>query len=397
MIRKPLVMRPEKEIEQLRDTIRRHDHLYYVLNAPGIADHDYDALLRRLAALEAAHPEFISPDSPTQRVGERPVEGLVAAPHREPMLSLDNTYSIAELRAFGERVARLLPGETIEWVVELKIDGAAITLVYEHGALVQAVTRGDGRTGDDVTHNARTMANVPLRLLGDHPPALLEARGEVFMTNSDLARLNEKQRARGEDVYKNSRNCAASSIRLLDSRIAAERYLRFFCHGVGSQEGIVAATHADFLAEIAARGLAPTPRAECFSTFNAAVDHCEQLIGDLHSLDFEVDGLVLKVNRFEQRARLGSTSKSPRWAIAYKFEKYEATTRLLDIRLQVGKTGAITPVADLEPVQLAGTTVMRASLHNADEIVRKDIRVGDVVVVEKAGKVIPHIVRSQSA
>jgi len=386
-------MRPEQEIAALRERIREHDYKYYVLHAPEISDLEYDRLVERLKRLEAAHPELISPDSPTQRVGERPVDELTTVVHREPMLSLDNTYSLAELNKFGERVARALPGERVEWVVELKIDGAAIALVYEDGLLTRGVTRGDGRAGDDVTHNARTLANIPLRLRADHPPRLLEARGEVFMTNSDLVRLNELQRSRGEDIYKNSRNCAAGSIRLLDPRVAAERRLRFFCHGVGAVEGLRATTHSEFLAEIAGYGLPATPHARLCESFETAVAHCETMIDQLHELDFEVDGLVLKVNSFEQRQRLGATSKSPRWAVAYKFEKYEATTRLLDIRVQVGKTGAVTPVADLQAVQLAGTTVTRASLHNADEIRRKDVRVGDVVVVEKAGKVIPHIVR----
>ncbi|NLE37582.1 MAG: NAD-dependent DNA ligase LigA, partial [Pirellulaceae bacterium] len=245
----------------------------------------------------------------------------------------------------------------------------------------------------DITHNVRTVVDVPLRLSGDSVPPVLEIRGEIYMTNSDLVALNERQRAKGLEPYANTRNVTAGSIRLLDPRICAERRLRLFCHGVGHVEGLRATTHMEFLDELRGYGLPPTPRVECFGSFEAAIEHCEQLIGELHELDFEIDGLVLKVNRFDQRERMGSTTKSPRWVIAYKFEKYEATTRLNAIRVQVGKTGAITPVADLEPVELAGTTVSRASLHNADEIERKDVRPGDVVVVEKAGKIIPHIVR----
>lgn len=384
---------PAKEIERLRESIRYHDRKYYVEAAPEITDREYDRLLEQLKKLEAAHPELITADSPTQRVGDQPVAGLVSVAHRVPMLSIDNTYSLADLRKYGERIAKLLPDETVQWVVELKIDGVAIALIYEHGLLVRGVTRGDGRVGDDVTHNVRTMGDVPLRLATDDPPAVLEVRGEVYMTNSDLVQLNQRQQAAGEPVYANTRNCVAGAIRLLDPRIAAGRHLRLFCHGVGYVEGLKSTNHQDFLAEIGSYGLPPTPHVECFESFAAAVDHCEDLIGRLHELDFEVDGLVLKVNSFAQRERLGSTSKSPRWLVAYKFEKYEATTRLRDIRVQVGKTGAITPVADLEPVELAGTTVTRASLHNADEIARKDVRVGDVVRVEKAGKVIPHIVR----
>ncbi len=285
-----------------------------------------------------------------------------------------------------------MPGEQIAWVVELKIDGVAVSVTYERGQMVQAATRGDGRTGDDITHNMRTVIDAPLRL-SDKPPAVLEVRGEIYMTNADLVRLNEAQTKRGEPLYANTRNCAAGSIRLLDPRLAARRRLRLFCHGVGYVEGLKAKNHMDFLAELRRYGLPPTPHVECFDDFEAAVAHCEELIERLHELDFEVDGLVLKVNDFAQRERLGSTSKSPRWTIAYKFEKYEATTKLLDIRVQVGKAGTITPVADLEPVELAGTVVKRASLHNADEIERKDVRIGDTVVVEKAGKIIPHIVR----
>ena len=382
-----------KEIAELRDDIRRHDRKYYVEAAPEITDLQYDRLMDRLKELEAAHPELITPDSPTQRVGDQPVEELQQFEHRVPMLSIDNTYSLAELRNYGLRVAKLLPSETIEWVVELKVDGVAVSITYENGLLVRGLTRGNGRVGDDVTHNLRTIEDVPLRLLGDDEPPVLEVRGEIYMLNSDLVRLNEEQQRQGEALYANTRNVAAGSIRLLDPRLCAERRLRLFCHGVGYCEGLHATNHMEFLKELGSYGLPPTPMVEAFANFEAAVEHCEDLIERLHELDFEIDGLVLKVNNFAQRERLGTTSKSPRWVIAYKFEKYEATTKLNEIRVQVGKTGAITPVAELEPVELAGTTVSRASLHNAEEIERKDIRVGDTVVVEKAGKIIPHIVR----
>ena len=257
----------------------------------------------------------------------------------------------------------------------------------------QGITRGNGRVGDDVTHNIRTIHDIPLRLRGKKYPRILEPRGEIYMTNSDLVRLNERQKAEGKPLFANTRNVAAGSIRQLDPRICAERRLRFFCHSVGDREGLEAQSHIDFLKEMADYGIPITPGVACFPSFEAAAEHCEQLIERLHELDFEIDGLVLKVNRYDQRDRLGATSKAPRWVIAYKFEKYEATTRVNAIRVQVGKTGAITPVADLEPVELAGTIVSRASLHNAEEIERKDVRVGDVVVVEKAGKIIPHVVR----
>lgn len=388
-------MSAARDIEKLREAIRYHDRRYYVDAEPEISDLDYDRLMERLKGLEAEHPELVTPDSPTQRVGERPISSLVSVQHRLPMLSIDNTYSVEELRKYYERVSKLLPGEPIEWVVELKIDGVAVSITYEDGLLVQGATRGDGQTGDDITHNMRTVVDCPLKLVGQ-PPAALEVRGEVYMTNSDLVRLNELQKERGEPLYANTRNCTAGSIKLLDPRICAQRRIRLFCHGVGYRDGLKARTHMEFLAELAGYGLPPTPHVQCFADFEAALAHCEALIEGLHELDFEIDGLVLKVNDFAQRERLGSTSKSPRWLIAYKFEKYEARTRLLDIRVQVGKTGAITPVADLAPVELAGTIVKRASLHNADEIARKDVRVGDMVVVEKAGKIIPHIVRVET-
>ena len=383
----------QAEAAELREAIRRHDYLYYVRAEPEISDREYDRLLERLQQIEAEHPELITPDSPTQRIGDQPVSGLPSVEHRVPMLSIDNTYSLDELRKYGEGISKRLVDEPVEWVVELKIDGVAVSLLYEDGLLTRGATRGDGRVGDDITHNVRTVGGVPLRLLGDRVPPVIEVRGEVFMTNGDLVALNERRQAAGEEPFANTRNVAAGTIRMLDPRICAERRLRLFCHGIGHAEGVRAMTHMEFLAELEEYGLPATPHVECFPTFDAAAEHCESLVERLHELDFEVDGLVLKVNRFEQRERLGATSKSPRWLIAYKFEKYEATTRLLDIRVQVGKTGAITPVADLEPVELAGTTVSRASLHNADEIERKDVRIGDTVVVEKAGKIIPHIVR----
>jgi DNA ligase (NAD+) len=386
-------MPPADEIARLRAEIRRHDHLYYLAGAPEISDLEYDRLYQALVALETAHPELLTPDSPTQRVGGEAVGDLASVTHRVPMLSIENTYNLDELRAYGKKIAKLLPDEAIEWVVELKVDGVALSLVYENGLLARGATRGNGQVGDDVTHNVRTMRDLPLRLHGDAPPALLEVRGEVYMTNQELARLNQLRQEAGEELYANTRNVAAGAIRLLDPRITATRHLRFAAHGIGDTTGIRSRTHADFLRELEGYGIPATPHAECFPDFEAAVAHCEGLIERLHELDFEVDGLVLKVNRFDQREALGTTSKSPRWAIAYKFEKYEASTRLNNIYVQVGKTGAITPVADLEPVQLAGTTVSRASLHNADEIARKDVRIGDFVIVEKAGKIIPHIVR----
>jgi DNA ligase (NAD+) len=309
------------------------------------------------------------------------------------MLSIENTYTEGELREFFQRVEKNLPGEPIEWVVELKVDGVAASIRYENGQLVAAITRGNGEVGDDVTHNARTIRGLPLQLQGTGIPKTLEVRGEVYMTNTDLVALNQQRAGIGEAEFKNPRNVTAGSIRLLDPKICAKRKLRFLCHGMGFCDGLQVRTHMEFLQKVGQLGVPSTPLVRCFQSTQEVVDHCNHLVENLHELDFEVDGLVIKVNSLEQRESLGSTSKSPRWVIAYKIEKYEAVTRLLAIKTQVGKTGTITPVAELEPVQLAGTTVSRASLHNFDEIRRKDVRVDDWVVVEKAGKIIPHIVR----
>jgi DNA ligase (NAD+) len=387
-----------KQITSLREQIRRHDRLYYVEAAPEISDRDYDALVKQLEQLEAKHPDLVTPDSPTQRIGDEPVPELQPVTHRVPMLSIDNTYSVEDLAAWGRRVEKLLHAEgdakePIEWVLELKIDGVAVSLTYEAGLLTLAATRGNGVVGDDITHNVRTIPGIPLRLALDDPPASVEVRGEIYMTNSDLVALNEEQAAKGLPPFANTRNVAAGSIRLLDPRECAARPLRFFCHSVGDIGGLGATSQTELLAWAVRAGLPVAPRTEAFDSLDALIDHAATLIEELHDLDFEVDGFVVKVDRFDQQRRLGTTAKSPRWAIAWKFEKYEATTKLAGIRVQVGRGGTVTPVADLEPVELAGTTVSRASLHNADEVARKDIRVGDVLVVEKAGKVIPHVVR----
>jgi len=385
------------KIARLREQIRHHDRKYYVEAAPEITDREYDRLVDELRGLESKHPDLITPDSPTQRVGDEPVPQLRPVRHRVPMMSIDNTYSAADLAAWGQRVEKLLADagstEPVEWVLELKIDGVAMSLTYDAGRLALAATRGNGVAGDDVTHNVRTIHGVPLVLDLAAPPASIEVRGEVYMTNSDLVALNEAQAAAGLPPFANTRNVVAGSIRLLDPRECAKRPLRFFCHGVGDSTGLGARSQTDLLGWAVAAGLPVAPGTQVFASLAALVERGTELIEELHGLDFEVDGFVVKVNRFAQQQLLGATAKSPRWAIAWKFEKFEATTKLAGIRVQVGRGGTITPVADLEPVELAGTTVRRASLHNAEEIVRKDIRVGDVLVVEKAGKVIPHVVR----
>ncbi len=382
-----------QRVAELRDEIRRLDRLYYVEATPAVSDLEYDRLLQELRNLEQKYPDLHTPDSPTQRVGDAPVEHLVQVPHQVPMLSIDNTYSREDLKAYFDRTEKLLDGEPIEWVMEFKIDGVAASVRYEGGRMVMALTRGNGEVGDDITHNIRTVRDLPLQVVGDQEPAVLEVRGEVYMTNADLADLNLRQIQSGSEPFKNTRNVTAGTIRLLDPSIAAERSLRFFCHGVGEMNGLKATNHMDFLAEVGTMGIPPTPSVKLLPNADAVMKAVALLEEGMPDLPFEVDGIVFKVNDFRQRERLGMRSKSPRWLIAYKFEKYEAVTKLENITVQVGKTGTITPVANLVPVEIADTTVSRASLHNADEIERLDVREGDIVVVEKAGKIIPKVVR----
>lgn len=382
-----------ERVDELRAEIRRLDHLYYVEATPAVTDIVYDRLLEELTRLEQQNPELLTNDSPTQRVGDAPVEHLVQVPHQVPMLSIDNTYSREELQAYFERTEKLLDDESIEWVMEYKIDGVAASVRYERGMMTLALTRGNGSVGDDITHNIRTVRDLPLRMAGSEIPEVLEVRGEVYMTNADLADLNLRQSEAGGEPFKNTRNVTAGTIRLLDPSVAAQRSLRFFCHGVGETEGLKATNHIDFLSEVGRLGIPPTPEVRLFKSSSEAMTAVAKLEEEMPDLSFEVDGIVFKVNDFGQRQRLGLRSKSPRWLIAYKFERYEAVTQLESISVQVGKTGAITPVAHLVPVDIADTTVSRASLHNADEIERLDVREGDVVVVEKAGKIIPKVVR----
>ena len=386
-----------QRVAALRDLIRHHDRRYHLEAAPEISDLDYDRLVDELRVLETRHPELVTPDSPTQRVGGEALDGLAPVRHPIPMLSIDNTYSADDLVAWAGKVEALLAAagdpRPVAWVLELKIDGVAVSLTYDAGCLALAATRGNGTVGDDITHNARTIRDLPLRLDRADPPARIEIRGEVYMANSDLVRLNQTQARDGKPPYANTRNVTAGSIRLLDPRECASRPLRFFCHGLGNTAGLGIGSQSELQAWARGAGLAVAPGGGRFTSIGALVEHGNVLIEELHALDFEVDGFVVKVDDFSQQREAGTTSKTPRWAIAWKFEKFEATTTLAGIRVQVGRGGTVTPVADLEPVELAGTIVRRASLHNADEVARKDIRTGDVVVVEKAGKVIPHVVR----
>ena len=384
---------PQQQIEELRETIDRHNRLYYVEAAPEVSDIDFDRLLKRLEQLEAEHPEFAVADSPTRKVGGQPITGFTTIQHRLPMLSIDNVYDQQSLRDFDTRLCKSLDVDQLEYTVEYKIDGVAVALIYERGRLTQALTRGDGRQGDDITHNARTLRGVPLRLHAEAVPEILEVRGEAFISNSDFARLNAQQQQSGNDPFSNPRNTTAGALKLLDPQLCAARKVRFLAHGLGYVEGTQYADYIAFLEAIRCMGMPVTPGTRSAQGITSAISYADQLVEGMHTLDFEVDGIVLKANRLADREALGRTSKSPRWLIAYKWERYEAVTRCQDITIQVGKTGALTPVAQLEPVEIAGTVVARASLHNRDELQRLGIRVGDWVVVEKAGKIIPHVVR----
>jgi DNA ligase (NAD+) len=386
-------MSNQKEIDRLRKEIDRHNYLYYVEAAPVISDLEFDRLLKRLEALEAEHPGLITPDSPTQRVGGRPLEEFRTVAHAVPMLSIENTYNEDEVREWDTRVRKgLNPGEAVRYVVELKVDGVAVSLRYEKGLMVLGATRGDGTHGDDITANVRTVRDVPLRL-GDDPPDMLEVRGEVYMTNAELARLNELRKAEGETPFANPRNSTAGSLKLLDPRLCGQRRLRFLAHGLGEGSGKEERSYWTLLEKMRSWGIPTTPQTAAYSTIDEVIAHALRWKTERHGLPFQTDGLVIKVDDLGQRARLGTRSKSPRWVIAFKYEAEQAITKVLHIGVQVGKTGKLTPVADLAPVLLAGTTVKRATLHNAEDIARKDVRVGDTVVIEKAGEIIPQVVR----
>jgi DNA ligase (NAD+) len=385
---------PAKRAAELRQQIDRHNHLYYVEARPEITDRDFDRLLEELRTIESKHSELVTPDSPTQRVGGAPIEGFRTVTHREPMLSIDNTYNPDQLREWDRTTRKLLGGEAVTYVVELKIDGVACSLTYENGQLTVAATRGDGDRGDDVTHNIRTINEVPLRLQSDDPPLLLEARGEVYMTRAELVRINRERTAADEEPYANPRNLAAGSLKMLDPKESARRRLRLFTYALGATEGVTVKSHVESLELLKRLGFPINPHIEVCPDIEAVIAYCQTWTEKRHDLAYETDGMVIKVDDFAQRRRLGSTSKFPRWTRAYKFAAEQAVTKLAMIEVQVGRTGKLTPVAHFDPpVRLAGTTVSRATLHNADEIARKDIRVGDTVVVEKAGEIIPQVVR----
>lgn len=383
--------RAAKRIEQLRNEIRKYDRLYYEEAAPIISDREYDRLYKELVDLETQFPDLVTPDSPTQRVGGKPLKAFEQVSHLIPMLSLDNTYSEEEVKNFYARIQRLLPNEKIPVVIEPKVDGVAVSLVYENGRLRQAATRGDGNVGDDITQNIRTIRSVPERLHGA-TPQLLEARGEVYMDKHGFEKLNDERRKAGLPLFANPRNAAAGSLKQLDPAIVAKRPLGVVLYGTGATRGVDVDAHSEIFALLKKLGLPITERWWVAESVEEILDAIHELDGIRNKFAYQTDGAVVKVDSFAQRERLGFTAKSPRWAIAYKYEAERAETRLKDIVVQVGRTGILTPVAVLEPILVSGSTVGRATLHNEDEIKRKDIRIGDTVVIEKAGEVIPAVV-----
>jgi DNA ligase (NAD+) len=380
----------DQRVVQLRAAIDHHAYRYHVLDDPEISDAEYDALMEELKSLEGDHPELVTADSPTQRVGAPPSTQFAPVGHRMAMMSLDNVFSLEALLAWGRRVERVI-GTGHELVAELKMDGIAVNLIYEGGIFVKGATRGDGRIGDDITANLRTVGAVPLRLRGK-PPAVLEVRGEVYMNVADFEKLNTGLSEAGARVFANPRNAAAGSLRQKDPAITASRSLSLICHGVGYVEGERFASHWDALQALKGWGLRVNPRNERVATLDRVYERCSHWQAHRHDVAYEIDGVVVKVNSIAQQEELGFTAKAPRWAIAYKFPPEERTTEIQDIKVHVGRTGAVTPWAQLEPVVVGGVTISTATLHNEDEIARKDIRIGDTVIVRRAGDVIPEVV-----
>lgn len=378
-------------VSKLREEIAHHAHRYHVRDDPEISDAEYDELMRELSQLEEQFPDLIVPDSPTQRVGAPPSQMFAPVDHRSPMWSLDNAFDFDELIAWGKRVERLL-GSTPDFYSEPKVDGAAVNLVYEDGRLVSGATRGDGRTGEDVTANLKTIEAIPLRLRGSKPPAILEVRGEVYMPVEEFKRVNAELMEIEHRLFANPRNAAAGALRQKDPKITASRRLSIVCHGVGVFGGKRPGRHSEMMGQLQDLGLRVLPEAKSLGTLEVVFAYCEEQQKRRHDFEFQVDGVVVKVDDLAHREELGFTSKSPRWAIAYKFPPEEKSTKLLKIEVNVGRTGAVTPFAILEPVVLSGARVVKATLHNADEVARKDIRVGDWVMVRRAGEVIPEVI-----
>ena len=383
----------KRHIAELRESINLHNYHYYVLDDPAIPDAGYDRLMRELVRLETAHPELITPESPTQRVGAQPLPEFSDVTHQIPMLSLANAFTAEEVTAFDQRVRDRLDEEDIVYSAETKLDGLAVSVMYDNGKLLQAATRGDGTTGEDVTQNVRTIPIIPLTLIGNDLPERLEVRGEVYMTREGFRKLNENQERRNEKQFANPRNAAAGSLRQLDPRITARRQLTFFAHGVGQYEGtVMPESHIDMLQQLKRWGLPVSPQTKQIHGVQGCLDYYHDIHEIRDNLPYEIDGVVFKVNDFAQQKVLGFVSRAPRWAIAYKFPPEEEITKVIDIEVQVGRTGALTPVARLEPVTVGGVTVTNATLHNEDEIRRKEIWIGDTVIVRRAGDVIPEVV-----
>ncbi len=392
---------PAVRAAKLRVELETHNQLYYEDAAPRISDAEYDALLRELQDIETAHPELCTPDSPTRRVGGRPLEGFVSVTHRTPMLSLENTYNEGDVTDFFRRIAKLLPGEELEVFIEPKVDGVAVSLLYEGGELRTGATRGDGTTGDDITKNLRTIREIPLKLKsrgGLHPPEAIEVRGEVYLPKNAFAAVNAERVKEGLPEFANPRNAAAGSLKLLDPAEAARRPLRFVCHGAGEMRGgHLPERYSELAEQLRAFGIPLSAKSWKASDLDGVLAAIHELDALRRELPFETDGAVVKVDRFALRTRLGATAKAPRWAMAYKYAPDRKETWLTDIQIQIGRTGVLTPVAVLEPVQLSGTTVSSATLHNEEQILRKDIRIGDLVTVEKAGEIIPAVVGVNTA
>ncbi len=382
-----------QELEELRASLHRHNYEYYVTDAPTISDAEYDRMIRRLKEIETDHPEWVTSDSPTQRVGGQPLAGFEKVTHAAPLLSLGNAFSAGELRAFDNRV-RAAVGNVMDYVVELKIDGLAVNLIYENGRLKRAATRGDGEVGEDVTTNVKTIRSIPLVLLDENNilPSYFEVRGEVYMPRKAFERLNRERSAAGEALFANCRNAAAGSLRQLDPKVTAGRTLDFFAYGIGQRQGIPFRTHSEVLEGLGHAGFRINAQHRVFRSIDEVIGYCESWADKRAALDYDIDGLVLKVNSLSLQEELGSTVKEPRWAIAWKFPAEKAMTVVEDIFVGVGRTGVLTPTAILQPVLLSGSTVSRATLHNEDFIREKDVRIGDTVVIHKAGEVIPEVV-----
>jgi len=384
----------KRKIEELREKIRYHNYRYYVLDDPIISDNEYDQLMRKLIELERKYPQHISSSSPTQRVGAEPVSEFMAIRHITPMFSLSNAFSDEELIAFDQRIKKLIPQRKIDYIVELKIDGLAVALVYENGIFIRGATRGDGITGEEITSNLRTIKTIPLKLFGNDIPFRIEVYGEVYMKRSDFEKLNEERMKNEESLFANPRNASAGSVRQLDPRITAQRPLDTFIYRATFPEGHKFKNHIEVLNYLKKIGFKVNPYIKLCQDIKEAINYCRKWIEKKEELDYEVDGMVIKVNSLSLREELGSTTRSPRWAIAYKFPAQQVTTKVRDIIVQVGRTGALTPVAILDPVRISGSVVQRATLHNEDEIKRKDVRIGDTVLVQKAGEVIPEVVKA---